>query len=161
MKINQYTLSLISLLISSLSLSLAYVLEYFFTLMPCDLCLKQRGIHFCIILVSITNIICKRMEKKFNFLYTPLILLWITSIGLSFYHFGIEEKFWKGLSSCSLEINFDQNTLAEILSRTPVRCDEPEMKIFNLSFSGWNSLISLSTFIFLLYIIYQKKKDKQ
>ena len=37
-------------------LSIAYFLELFLNLIPCDLCLQQRGVHFLIILASIPSV---------------------------------------------------------------------------------------------------------
>ena len=74
-------------------LSIAYFLEFFLNLIPCDLCLQQRGIHFFIILVSIICLISinfKKINKLLDFL---IIILWFTSSVFAFYHFGIERNF--------------------------------------------------------------------
>ena len=142
-------------------LSIAYFLELFLNLIPCDLCLQQRGVHFLIILASLICIVSinfKKINKLLDFL---VIILWFTSSVFAFYHFGIEKKFWSGFSSCTSKINFNEDTLNNILSTDTLRCDNPQFEILNISLAGWNGLVSLILFTIYISLLYLFKKRKQ
>ena len=59
---NNYMIVLISLIVSSLSLMMTLILEYTFELIPCDLCLKQRGVHYIIFFISILCLILIKLN---------------------------------------------------------------------------------------------------
>ncbi len=161
MKINKYTLTLISIFISSTLLLLAYFFEYFFTLLPCDLCSKQRGVLFIILIVSLISLFCIKLNKNFRFFNKSIIFLWASSSTLSIYHYGIEKKFWEGFNSCSSKIDFNKDTLKNILSVNTSRCDDVQFELLNLSLAGWNSLISISVFIISVYILYIFRRNEK
>ena len=152
-----YTLKLLSLIISSLSLLTALILESILNLIPCDLCHKQRLIHFVIFSFSVLFLI--PIEYKFiqKISGKILMLLWVSSATLSLYHFGIEQGYWMGFSECSANIQFNKNTLKNILEINPIKCDEVEFKFLNLSLAGWNTLSSMLVVISFLYFIFFKK----
>ena len=81
--------------------------------------------------------------------------------GFIFAHFGIEKEFWSGFSSCTSKINFNENTLNNILSTDTFRCDNPQFEILNISLAGWNSLVSLILFTIYISLLYLFKKRKQ
>ena len=85
---------------------------------------------------------------------------WFLSASLAFYHFGIEKKLWEGFSECSSKLTFNENTLNQILSKSPIRCDEPQFEIFNISLAGWNGILSLLIFIIFSFLLYIKKRLK-
>ena len=122
--LNKKNFSVLSFLLSSGLLMTALFIEYFHDLIPCELCLKQRWVHVSIICISLICIICLRFNKKFKAFYIPIIILWLSSGILAFYHFGIEKGLWEGLSECSSKLTFNENTLNQILSKSPIRCDE-------------------------------------
>ena len=84
--------------------------------------------------------------------------MWLISAVTSFYHYGIENKFWLGFTNCTSKLNFKENALDQILTTSPIRCDEPQFKIFEISLAGWNGLISALIFIILLYLLYDVKR---
>tara|TARA_Y100001960_G_C14383273_1_gene684946 strand:- start:167 stop:658 length:492 start_codon:yes stop_codon:yes gene_type:complete len=155
--LNKKNFSVLSFLLSSGLLMTALFIEYFYDLIPCELCLKQRWVHVSIICISLICIICLRFNKKFKAFYIPIIILWLSSGILAFYHFGIEQQFWSGFSECSANITFNKNTLNDILSRDPFGCNDVQFKFLNLSLAGWNALLSLTIFIFLFCILYLPK----
>ena len=68
-------------------------------------------------------------------------------------------SYGQGFSSCSSNIKFDKNALDKILSKSPIRCDEAQFEIFQVSLAGWNGLISMMIFIILLYLLYKEKRS--
>lgn len=147
------TISIFSLIISAILLTLAYILEYFLNLAPCDLCMKQRYIHFGILSASlITYIFFKTFKLNFILIFI-LPILWLLSFVTSFYHYGIEQKLWLGFSGCESDIKFGKETLSEILKTNPANCGIPQFEIFTLSLAGWNAIFSLSVFIIIVLFL--------
>ena len=150
----------------SLSLSLglllsAFFLEFYFSLIPCDLCIKQRIVHISILILSLLIFPLYTFSKLKFVMLSILNLLWLGSSSLAFYHFGIEKKLWQGFSECSSNLIFNENTLDQLLSRSPIRCDETQFELLNISLAGWNGILSISIFIILSYLlhnIYMEKK---
>jgi disulfide bond formation protein DsbB len=71
------------------------------------------------------------------------IFVWGTWLGG--FHAGVEWGFWPGPDTCSGgggALSFEQ--LADINETRIVPCDKPQIRIFWLSFAGWNALISLA-----------------
>ena len=145
----------LSLLLSSGLLFGAYFLEFYLSLIPCDLCIKQRIVHASILILSLLIFPLYTFSKlKFIFL-SVLNLLWLGSSSLAFYHFGIEKKLWQGFSGCSSTLIFNENTLDQLLSRSPIRCDETQFELLNISLAGWNGILSIIIFIILSYLLYK------
>ena len=82
----------LSLFLSSGLLIGAYFLEFYLSLIPCDLCIKQRIVHISILILSLLIFPLFTFSKlKFTML-SILNFLWLGSFSLAFYHFGIEKK---------------------------------------------------------------------
>ena len=81
---------------------------------------------------------------------------------LSIYHFGIEQNLWLGFTECSSNISFNNDSLKNLLSKDPIRCQNIQFKVLNISLAGWNGLVSMSLFtisILLLYLYNKGIKD--
>ena len=160
MKFKTKNLNVLICIICSFSiLCSAHVVEFYFSLYPCDLCIKQRIIHYIILFASILSFFLYTHSILKNLFNLFLPFLWMMSMILAFYHFGIENKLWVGFSSCSSNIEFDKSALDKILSKSPIRCDEAQFEIFQVSLAGWNGLISMMIFIILLYLLYKERKE--
>ena len=151
----------LSLFLSSGLLLGAYFLEFYLSLFPCDLCIKQRIVHVSILILSLLIFPLYRFSKLKFIMLSVLNLLWIVSFSLAFYHFGIEKKLWQGFSECSSNLIFNENTLDQLLSKSPIRCDETQFELLNLSLAGWNGILSATIFIILSYLLYRNCKEKQ
>ena len=145
----------LSLLISSGLLIAAYFLEFYLSLIPCDLCIKQRIIHVFILILSLLIFPLFTFSKLKFIMLSILNFLWLASSSLAFYHFGIEKKIWQGFTECSSNLIFNENTLDQLLSRSSIRCDETQFELFSISLAGWNGVLSVSIFIILSYLLYK------
>ena len=148
----------------SLSLSLgllvgAFFLEFYFSLIPCDLCIKQRLVHLSILILSLLIFPLYKFSKLKFIMLSIISLLWLSSSTLAFYHFGIEKKLWLGFSECSSNLIFNENTLDQLLSKSPIRCDESQFELLNISLAGWNGILSIIIFIILSYLLYKTHKE--
>ena len=151
----------LSLFLSSGLLLGAFFLELYLSLIPCDLCIKQRVVHASILIVSLMVFPLYTYSKLKFIMLSILNLLWLGSSILAFYHFGIEKKLWQGFSECSSNLIFNENTLDQLLSRSPIRCDETQFELFNISLAGWNGILSIIIFIILSYLLYKAQKESK
>ena len=149
----------LSLLLSSSLLLGAYFLEFYLSLIPCDLCIKQRTVHVFILILSLLIFPLYTLSKLRFIMLSILNLLWLGSSFLALYHFGIEKKLWQGFLECSSNLTFNGNTLDQLLSRSPIRCDETQFELLNISLAGWNGILSIIVFIILSYLLYKTCKE--
>ena len=148
------------LLISLISIISAYFLEYILGYQPCNLCLIERIPYVLSIILIITNLIIKRNEKIFILL---LMLIFVFSFLVSFYHFGIEQGFFKESTVCGLKNVSDLISKEEIikqLNEKTISCKDVTFRIFGLSLSAFNIVISLVIFILLIKIFKNYEKIK-
>ena len=147
-------------LFSLIALISAYFIEYVLGHQPCNLCLIERipyGIS--IILISLT-LFLKKNEKFFILL---LILTFIFSFAISFYHLGIEQGIFQESAVCGVKDfseNITKEELLNQLNEKTVSCKDVTFRIFGLSLTSINIFISLLIIITLTknYIKYEKNK---
>ena len=78
--------------ISFLTIVSAYFIEYVLGYQPCKLCLIERIPYVLSLIVLSINYKLKKIEKFSSIL---LILIFIFSLIISIYHFGIEQGFFQ------------------------------------------------------------------
>ena len=147
-------------LFSLIALISAYFIEYVLGHQPCNLCLIERIPYgTSIILISLTFFL-KKSEKFFILL---LILTFIFSFAISFYHLGIEQGIFQESAVCGVK-DFSENiTKEELLNQfneKTVSCKDVTFRVFGLSLTTINIFISLLIIITLTknYIKYEKNK---
>ena len=149
----------INISISVVILFIVYVLQYFFGMAPCDMCINERYPYFIVIILGTVSYRIKSNTKVVE-IVTNLIFAIIYFIGLiySVYHVGIEKKYWIGSSNCSSEINaLDIETLSSQLMGMPIiRCDEPTFLFNFISIAELNSIAMGILLIFSLIVLYKK-----
>ena len=147
-------------ILSLISIISAYFIEYILGHQPCNLCLLQRIPYVLALILVITNYIFKKNEK---FILLLLILVFTFSFFISFYHFGIEQGFFKESTVCGL-INatdvISKDELLKQLSEKTVSCKDVTFRIFGLSLTSINIILSLIIIIILIrsYIVHEKNK---
>ena len=147
-------------LISLISLISAYFIEFILGYQPCNLCLIERipyGIS--IILIVIISI----YHKNEKFLILLLFLTFVFSLIISIYHFGIEKGFFEESALCTIK-NFSETLTKEDilkqLNEKIVSCKDVTFRIFGLSLTSINIVISIFIIIMLLktYNLYEKNR---
>ena len=157
---NKTTLNLI-LLFSIFALSAAYFVQHILDHKPCNLCLIERLPYiFAIIIIISLGLILKKFEKAIIIL---LVLIFITATIISFYHFGIEQGFFKESLVCNLDssiTNLSKENLINELQQKTVSCKDVSFRIFGLSLATINTIISLiiSVITIKLFLNYGKNK---
>ena len=148
-------------ILSLISIISAYFIEYILGHQPCNLCLLQRIPYVLALILVITNYIFKKNEK---FILLLLILVFTFSFFISFYHFGIEQGFFKESTVCGL-INatdvISKDELLKQLSEKTVSCKDVTFRIFGFSLTAFNMVLSLILVIFLTNFIKNYEKFKK
>src|SRR3990167_8373368 len=99
--LNQKHLLIFLLATSVLALSGAYISQYFFGMQPCQLCFWQRKPFWIIIVLASIFLVIPNLKKYQNWAIRIAVLLLLINSGIAFYHTGVEQKWFKGLDSCS------------------------------------------------------------
>ena len=150
----------LSLVTSIAMLSGAYSFEYIGGLYPCDLCWPQRYAHMAIIVfASFALYLRKNNPAKWLRFKILTLFSWAVSVGYSGYHAGVEQKWWEGPDSCTLQTNDDNLSAEQFFSTlnevTFIRCDDIPWELFGISMAGYNFLISFVMFIMLFFSVRQ------
>ena len=136
------TLKLI-FLISIIALASAFFIEYVLGHQPCNLCILERIPYVIAIIIVILNYKYVHLEKYFLFL---LILIFLFATILSIYHLGIEQGFIEESLVCDLKNGTNlllKEDILKQLQQKNVSCQDVTFKIFGLSLTSYNIIISL------------------
>ena len=147
-------------LFSFIALISAFFIEYILGHQPCNLCLIERIPYMLSIMIIMAIFLSKKNQK---FLVLLLILNFIFSFAISFYHFGIEQGFFQESSVCGVKSSTEivtKEDLLKQLSKKTISCKDVTFRIFGLSLTSINIVISL-LFIITLFKIFKKyEKNK-
>jgi disulfide bond formation protein DsbB len=142
-KNNKNLLIKLILLISIIALISAFFIEYILGHQPCNLCILERIPYFLAIIVILLNY--KFIEfEKFFILFLTIIFLFGTV--LSLYHLGIEQGLIQESLVCDLKSGSNLLSKEEILKQLQqksVSCKDVTFKMFGLSLTSYNILISI------------------
>jgi len=148
-------------IISLISIISAYFIEHILGHQPCNLCLIERIPYGLSIVLIITNYVFKKNEKFFIFLLIPIFIF---SFSISVYHFGIEQGFFEESAVCVLKNATDiisKEELLNLLNEKTISCKDVTFRVFGLSLTSINIMISLIIIIMLIkiYTTYEKVKS--
>jgi disulfide bond formation protein DsbB len=148
------------LFVSFVALLSAFFIEYVLGHQPCNLCILERIPYVIAIVIILLNYKFSQFEKFFLVL---LIIVFLTATILSVYHFGIEQGFIEESLVCDLKNSSGVTSKEEILKQLQeqkVSCKDVTFKIFGLSLTTYNIVISILITINALkiYLNYAKSK---
>ena len=148
------------LLVSFVALMSAFFIEYILGHQPCNLCILERIPYVIAIIIILLNYKFYQFEKIFLVL---LVIVFLTATILSVYHFGIEQGFIEESLVCDLKNGSEATSKEEILKQLQeqkVSCKDVTFKIFGLSLTTYNIVISILITINALkiYLNYAKSK---
>ena len=147
-------------LFSFIALISAFFIEYVLGHQPCNLCLIERIPYGLSIIIIMVIFLIKKNQK---FLVLLLTLTFIFSFAVSFYHYGIEQGFFQESSVCGvkgLTESITKEDLLKQLSEKTISCRDVTFRIFGLSLTSINIVISLLFIITLLNIFKKYEKNK-
>ena len=137
-------------LISFVALVSAYFIEYILGHQPCNLCLYERIPYFLAILIVLINYKYDKLEK---YIILSLAIIFFIATILSLYHLGIEQGFIQESLLCDLEKGaniLDKDEILKQLQQKNISCKDVTFKIFGLSLTSYNIIISILLTITLI-----------
>ena len=148
------------LFVSFVALISAFFIEYVLGHQPCNLCILERIPYVVAIVIILLNYKFSQFEKIFLVL---LVIVFLTATILSVYHFGIEQGFIEESLVCDLKNGSEATSKEAILKQLQeqkVSCKDVTFKIFGLSLTTYNIVISILITINALkiYLNYAKSK---
>ncbi len=117
---------------------------------PCKLCLEQRVPWYSGIPVMALATLALFMKwppiiTRNLMLVAGIILIY--SVYLGVHHSGVEWGWWQGPGDCgAVEGGLATNTvdfLKQLEQSVPPSCTDAALRVFGLSFAGWNAVMSL------------------
>jgi len=150
----------IILLVSLISIISAYFIEYVLGHQPCNLCLIERIPYGLAIILITLNYVLRKSEY---FILLLLILIFFFSFFVSFYHLGIEQGFIQESLFCDLGKGaniIDKDEILKQLQQKSISCKDVTFKIFGLSLTNYNIIISLLLTIGLTKIYFGYEKNR-
>ena len=156
-KFKKETYLKIIFLVSFITLVTAYAIQYILGYQPCNLCIIERVPYMLAIIILVFNHSFQKNEIFYSIL---LLLIFKFSFLISFYHFGIEQGFVNESNVCGSN-NLGLTTkedLLKSLQEINISCKDVAFKVFGLSLTTYNMLISILMFLFS-YKIYLINND--
>ena len=133
-------------IMSILILGTAFIIEYVFGYMPCNLCKIERIPYGLSIIILIVNYNFKGNQIFYSVL---LMLVFSFSTIISIYHLGIEQGFFEESTVCAPK-NLNLLTKEEVLkslNELSISCKDVAFKVFGLSLTNYNIIMSVLMFL--------------
>ena len=133
-------------IMSILILGTAFIIEYVFGYMPCNLCKIERIPYGLSIIILIVNYNFKGNQIFYSVL---LMLVFSFSTIISIYHLGIEQGFFEESTVCATK-NLNLLTKEEVLkslNELSISCKDVAFKVFGLSLTNYNIIMSVLMFL--------------
>ncbi|MCA1367983.1 disulfide bond formation protein B [Bradyrhizobium sp. BRP14] len=117
---------------------------------PCALCLLQRDPYYYGIPLGVLAVLSSVLKAPAWITRTLLLLvgiLMLVGAGIGVYHAGVEWHFWEGPSTCATTAQGVSSDVGDLLGDLDAKhapsCTDAALRIFGLSFAGWNVIASL------------------
>ena len=153
--LNKKNFYLFVLFYSLLAIFFALYVEYILGYKACKLCLYQRVPYIIAIFISFIGYNYFKNDK----ILILVAIIFLISVLISGYHYGIENNIFKEFSGCatnSLEV-VDKTELLKSLSDNIISCKDANFKLFGISLAGINLLFSLLIIIYSLRTLFYEK----
>ena len=149
---------IVLLTIISLTIISALIIQYWLGHEPCKLCLYERIPYFLSVLLIAKILFIKKYEKITLLI---LVLVFMTSTALAFYHFGIEQGFFSESLTCTvgdLSKALSKEELLQQLEQNSIGCKDVSFRMLGLSLAAINTIFSLvlSVIFLRLFMNYEK-----
>jgi disulfide bond formation protein DsbB len=136
---------------SIVSLLFAFIMQYGFAYEPCILCLWERAPYGATVALAIASLAWQPYGRQTAVLLGLCACIYLTGMGLAFFHTGVELHWWVGTAACSVQplTGATADDLRESLLRTVApHCDEIAWSFMGLSMTNMNVIWSLLLALF-------------
>ena len=143
-----------------LTLVTAYFVQYILGYQPCKLCIIERFPYMIAIIILILNY---NFEKDVLFFNVLLLQIFAFSFIISLYHLGIEQGIISESAVCASE-KIDlilKEDILNSLQELNVSCKDVTIKIFGLSLTTYNMILSLLIFLISIKIYLINNDNKK
>ena len=153
----------IILSISCIVILTAFIAQYIFFIIPCEICYYQRYTYYLIIFTSIIFFVFK---IKFYLIYLILIeILLFLGLIFSIWHLGVENNLIQGSSGCTLtDFSFNDDNeknlkeLKNIIKQNPIsQCNEINWSFLGISMVFYNIILQFVLIIINTILIRKHK----
>ena len=149
----------LALLVPLALLGGAYLSQYGFGLVPCEMCWWQRYAHFAALAFAVLAFLMRGQARALTML-AGLAIAVSGAIGL--FHAGVEYHWWEGLTRCSTNpVGTGANPLDAIMNSPFVRCDAAQWTLFHVSLAGWNFLLSGAAAIAIFVLLARSGRESR
>ena len=141
------------IILSFITLSFAYFVEFILGHEPCNLCKIERIPYIGAIILGSLLIFINKWEK---IILIMIFLLFIFGAVTSIYHVGIEQDIFSESLLCELGISGNIENSAELLKnleKTPISCKDVTFRILGLSLATYNAVLSIVISYILIKLI--------
>lgn len=161
-----YQLGSIVLFVAIAAILAALGFQYIGGYLPCELCYLQRWAYYAGIPLTFAALVLISADypRVAALLLLAVSVAFLANSGIGIYQAGAEWKFWPGPQSCSGEqaLTSSAGNMLEALKRTQVvRCDEAQLRVFGLSFAGYNAILSFLLFVTALKAAFAAAPDNR
>jgi len=147
---DNFRLLILFSIMAIMPLSTVYILQYFFGVEPCKLCIYQR-IPLFIIAVSPLFFLLKKEKSIYGLIVVMLCIA--ANVALSFFHLGIENKWFENKLCTGAPKEGGFENLFMSLETMFHKCDEVKFRFLGLSLAGWNLIYCVFFLIFVQIFI--------
>lgn len=145
-------LALFLTLASAGILAFVLVTQYVFGHEPCILCRYQRIPYYIVLVIGFFAAALAGIKPKWTF---SLLILsgfaFMSGLGISGYHIGVEQNWWMGPKACGSPLPENvslEEFRAYIMNKDIVDCSVPGWKFLGLSMTTYNFITSVILVIF-------------
>lgn len=135
-------------------LLLVYILEYFFGVEPCKLCIYERIPFFVVGFLPTIFVFDRTKAQAFKGFFVVLMSI-LCNVALSFYHWGIENKWFANSLCAGPGKRSDGGLESFFLSNQTLfhNCSEVKFRLLGMSLAGWNFFYCLGFFVLINFAI--------
>lgn len=135
----------------------AYISQYGFGLVPCEMCWWQRYPHMLAIPFAALAFFWRPVRP----LVAMAALAILVSGLIGAFHAGVEYGWWQGLTACTASpLAAGGDPLDAIMNAPVIRCDAVQWSLFGISLAGWNFLFSTGGALVILALLAGSGKAK-
>jgi disulfide bond formation protein DsbB len=129
-------------------IAVALLTQYAGGLVPCEICLYERWPYYAALPAALVLVLLPRTEPQSfrRSVAALLLLIFLGSTGLAFYHVGVEQHWFEGPTACTGSGGGAQtiDQLRALLThQQTVRCDEPQWSFYGVTLAGLNLVASV------------------
>ncbi|QGR02305.1 disulfide bond formation protein B [Ehrlichia ruminantium] len=155
---NNYSIILL-FIASVIALSVAYVSQYLFLMLPCKLCIYERVPYFITIGLFLIHLL-----KPSKVIFFCMCLCYVCNVLISGYHVALEHSWVSDIFGCTDSIEsgtFDDIKNALLNKSITVSCNHPSFLFMGLSMAACNFIYCLLCLVLSIHLFFkQYVKDK-